>query len=222
MSARTALRPQPGSLADPLSAASGASGSVEGSGSVDGRRVLETEVQRETERGSARAVLDFHGVLDVDLEASVRKGRAVFTSGVSEAAQRHLRSALLANPRLQILVLSYIGRYSGDRRRETQESVDRLRNSLGDLGRRIAFEICDSKQDKPVRCRELCSACLVEDNPRTASWARECVDRSFWFSVSTDKPPRGVHQTFDWGEVASYLAKIPVTPTPRSWHRIFD
>ena len=202
------LRPQPGSLADPSSAATRDLGSRPRVPRVVG--------------GSARAVIDFHGVLDVDPQATVRAGRCVFATGVSEVASRHLRSALSANRDLQILILSYIGKYSSKRRRETTESVERLKISLGNLGFRVALEICDRREDKPDRRKELEAACLVDDNWHIVSGARDCVGRSIWFSADSSKAPRGVHKTFDWGEVASYLARISATPSPQVWDNLFN
>ena len=205
LAAAPPLRPQTGSLADPSSAAPKGLGS-----------------RPRVPAGSARAVVDFHGVLDIDPQATARAGNRVFASGVSEIASRHLRSALSANPDLQILILSYIGQFSYKRRRETTKSVEGLKTSLGDLGSRVALEICERREDKPDRCRDLGAACLVDDNRSIVSGARDCVGRSIWFSADSSRAPPGVHKTFDWGEVATYLARIPATPSPRVWDNLFN
>ena len=206
------LRPERGSLGDPSSLR----GSRRSSGSESRPRVSGVGSE------SARAVLDFHGVLDIDPERTIRAQKPCFAHGVSEIAERSLRSALIANPSLQILVLSYIGHFSYKRRRETSQSFDRLKNSLGDLGFRVAFEICDRREDKPGRCGELRAACLVDDNWNIVNGARDCVDRAIWFSPDPSNPPHGARKTFDWGEVASYLARIAATSSPQVWDNLFN
>ena len=201
------LRPEKGSLGNPSSRR----GSHRSSGLGSGPRVV-----------SARAVLDFHGVLDIEPENTIRKRRPCFADGVSEIAERSLRSALTANPSLQIVILSYIGQFSYKRRRETSQSFDRLKNSLGDLGSRVAFEICDRREDRPGRCGEFRAACLVDDNWNIANGARGYVDRAIWFTPDPSNPPYGARKTFDWGEVASYLARIAATSSPQVWDNLFN
>ena len=74
---------------------------------------------------SVRLVLEYHCVLDLDLDKSNPCRNNVFCCmEVWPGAAAALIEGLRSQPNLEIAVLSYIGRYSADKRKETREKVE--------------------------------------------------------------------------------------------------
>ena len=83
-----------------------------------------TEGVKGREDKSVRLVLDYHCVLDLDLDRSRAARRNIFyQEGVYPGAQQALIEGVRAQPNLEIAVLSYIGKYSADKRKATREKV---------------------------------------------------------------------------------------------------
>ena len=220
------LRPAKGSLGDPaasvpIKAAPAAPVPKPGKG-----KQSETPAAQ-----SIRLVFDFHGVLDLDQAECLRRGRKVF----DPQGQVHGHTAALLcdflrqNPLAEVLILTYIGRNSTDKRNNVLDAIKKLaRGFLGkQVPNKISIIICDAREHKAIITQPLSPAIAADDTYDIVSdYSRTtAVHRPIWFDSLFDPKtgpavPRGITWCRSFRQVLEIASQVEPSPTPKAWRAL--
>ena len=209
------LRPRAGALSDPRSSG------VKGSKGKDKRATEAVE----SSSGTIRVILDYHGVLDCDVAASVRKGKTWYCdTGIPRQTQDKLLAALDQTPGLEFLVLSYIGKGSYARRQDVINKVRafaREAEARGHVGK-VKISICDKRESKEGVAKDTKATVGVDDNWYIVESYQEHTRRAYWFAPNPaeEDPPKGCYWSFSWDKVLGFVKGCTRTPTPAEWENL--
>ena len=220
------LRPAKGSLGDPASSVP-----IKAAPAVPVPKPGKGKQSETPAAQSVRLVFDFHGVLDLDQAECARRGRKVFDS---QGQVRGHTAALLCdflrqNPLAEVLILTYIGRNSTDKRNNVLDAVRKLaRGFLGkQVPNKISIIICDAREHKAIITQPLSPAIAADDTyDIVADYARTpSVHRPIWFDALFDPRtgpavPRGITWCKSIRQVLEIASQVEPSPTPKAWRAL--
>ena len=220
------LRPARGSLSDPASSVP-----IKAAPAVPVPKPGKGKQSETPAAQSVRLVFDFHGVLDLDQAECLRRGRKVFDS----QGQVHGHTAALLcdflrqNPLAEVLILTYIGRNSTDKRNNVLDAVRKpARGFLGkQVPNKISIIICDAREHKAIITQPLSPAIAADDTyDIVADYARTpAVHRPIWFDALFDprtgpEVPRGITWCKSIRQVLEIASQAEPSPTPKAWRAL--
>ena len=230
------LRPVEGSISDPKGKRKKASGRGE---DPPGEEVKEkkaggSQVPREpssppTRHTSVRVVLDFHGVLDLDEEATRRSGRRCWWSqggAVVTPTKIALLNLLKENPKVELHILSYVGVTSTEKRNQVVVAVQALSRNLQREGVRnkISVTICDRREDKALIAASFEPHVVVDDGYEIVCsyLERGSSHRTVWFDLlyklrPGEELPRGLTWCKRWDSIVDIISSQEPDLTPHTW-----
>ena len=220
------LRPAKGSLSDPASAIP-----IKAAPAVPAPKPGKGKQGETPAAQSIRLVFDFHGVLDLDQAECLRRGRKTFES----QGQVHGHTAALLcdflqqNPLAEVLILTYIGRFSTEKRNNVLEAIKKLARGFQDkqVTNKISIIICDTREAKAIITQPLSPYIAADDTyDIVADYARSsAVHRPIWFDTLFDprtgpQVPRGITWCKSIRQVLEIASQAQPSPTPKAWRAL--
>ena len=220
------LRPAKGSLSDPASSIP-----IKAVPAVPAPKPGKGKPVETPAAQSVRLVFDFHGVLDLDQAECLRRGRKAFES----QGQVHGHTAALLcdflqqNPLAELLILTYIGRYSTEKRNNVLEAIKKLARGFQDkqVPNKISIIICDAREHKAIITQSLSPAIAADDTyDIVADYARTpAVHLPIWFDALFDprtgpQVPRGITWCKSIRQVLEIASQAQPSPTPKAWRAL--
>ena len=181
-----------------------------------------------TGRSSVRVVLDYHGVLDLDEEATVRSGRRCWWAQAGSVATptRIALQNLKENPKIELHVLSYVGVSSVEKRNQVVVSVQALVRSfqLEGIRNKVSVTICDRREDKALIAASFEPHVVVDDGYEIVCnyLERGSSHRTIWYDVpyklrSGEELPRGLTWCKRWASIVDIISSQEPDLTPHTW-----
>ena len=217
------LRPAKGSLSDPASSIP-----IKAAPAVPAPKPGKGKQAEPPAAQSIRLVFDFHGVLDLDQPESLRRGRKAFDpqGQVPNHTAALLCDFLKQNPQAELLILTYIGRFSTDKRKGVLEAIRKLARGFQDrqVHNKVSILICDTREQKAIITEPLSPALAADDTyDIVAAYARTpAVHRPIWFDALFDprtgpQVPRGITWCKSIRQVLEIASQAQASPTPKAW-----
>ncbi|OLP84376.1 Retrovirus-related Pol polyprotein from transposon TNT 1-94 [Symbiodinium microadriaticum] len=180
----------------------------------------DTTPRAEASPQTTRLILDYHGVLDLEEPETLRRGRKSFApdGGVTSPVRLLLGEYLRRRPEVEALVLSYMGKFSYDKRRGVLESIQSFSQWLEGRGVRnkVSLIICDTRDQKAEIAGPLEPAVAVDDGYEIVeSYSRKAtVHRSVWLDSLYDPRtgpavPRNITWAKKWQQILEIVDTAP-------------